>query len=156
MGSVGFRRKGNRKMASDAADGKPFGRPFVLWREQGAGRVRSTPAVGDSAERESRPKGDRLPTGSPKGVSAANQTSLTCEANPRHRQHDTRHRAEAGAGCLRGRFPSQRRSRTPPPPAGSVTERSIAPRLGGHRFSRQRNDARTWQAVSLPLLEQHP
>jgi hypothetical protein len=37
-----------------------------------------------------------------------------------------------------GALSFQRRSRTPPPPAGSVTERSIAPGLGGRRFARQR------------------
>src|SRR5690606_32033551 len=35
-----------------------------------------------------------------------------------------------------------RRSRTPPPLAGSVTERSFAPGLGGLRFARQRRDSR--------------
>jgi len=64
--------------------------------------------------------------------------------------------ARATARCLRGRFSFNGVSRTPPPPAGSVTERSFAGQLGGLRLTRQRNDARTWQAASLPLFEQHP
>jgi hypothetical protein len=53
MGSVGFGQKGNRKMASDAADGKPFGRPFVLWRERWESLIgnRGRPTIQDDNER---------------------------------------------------------------------------------------------------------
>jgi hypothetical protein len=43
-----------------------------------------------------------------------------------------------------------RRSRTPPPLAGSVTERSFAGQPGGLRFSRQRNDARADRRHPFP------
>ena len=42
----------------------------------------------------------RAPAATGRRRCGARGTSLTCEANPRHRQHQRQSRAEAGAGCL--------------------------------------------------------